>query len=86
VRLLGFLGVSTLPDIVHGLVGLVLTVTGLRRLARGVAPAVRMGKPLCSAVDLVGLESDGTAGQRGLSMRVALEWFFHTSSDLVRLV
>lgn len=38
VRMLGFLGVSTLLNIVHGLVGVVLTVAGLRRWADGIAP------------------------------------------------
>lgn len=36
--MLGFLGVSTLSNIAHGLIGLVLTGTSLRGWASGIAP------------------------------------------------
>jgi hypothetical protein len=38
VRMLGFLGVSTLLNVVHLLVGAVLTAAALRRFASGIAP------------------------------------------------
>ncbi len=40
VRMLGFLGVSTLSCVVHGLLGMVLTIAGLRGAATGVAPVL----------------------------------------------
>lgn len=40
VRMLGFLGVSTLLSVVHGLAGVVLTIAGLRRAASAVAPVL----------------------------------------------
>jgi hypothetical protein len=40
VRMLGVLGVSTLLNIVHALVGAVLTLAGLRRSAAAIAPVL----------------------------------------------
>ena len=67
VRMLGFLGVSTLSSIVHGLLGVVLTIAGLRRAGTAIAPITLVAFVVMSVFGGVALVATGAGDPLNLN-------------------